>query len=167
MCVGSFRWAGLFAPCGGNNLESILLISPVVDYETVYLLLRVQECRFMRPCLSFSRCRAHSALHGGWDTDSLICPLDSQTPQIPNGCWGGAMTHVSASCWQWNKAGRVGVVILVSEVDPCSLQRSVIELDGGFMCRLRWVFLDYELEFYPLDLLRYECGESSYYARSK
>jgi hypothetical protein len=25
--------------------------------------------------------RVHGVLHGGWDTDSLICPLDSQTQQ--------------------------------------------------------------------------------------
>jgi hypothetical protein len=34
---------------GGNNLESILFISPVQIYETLYLLLRVQECRFITP----------------------------------------------------------------------------------------------------------------------
>jgi hypothetical protein len=32
---------------GGNNLESILFISPVQIYETLYLLLRVKECRFI------------------------------------------------------------------------------------------------------------------------
>jgi hypothetical protein len=37
--------------------------------------------RFMRPCLSSSVCRAHRALHGGWDTDSLVCLLGLQTQQ--------------------------------------------------------------------------------------
>jgi hypothetical protein len=33
----------------GNNLKNILLISPVADLETVHLLFRVQECRFITP----------------------------------------------------------------------------------------------------------------------
>jgi hypothetical protein len=42
------------------------------------------------------------------------------------------------------------MVILVSGVDPCSLQRPLVELDRD----------DKEMEFYPLDLLRHESGES-------
>jgi hypothetical protein len=33
----------------------------------------------MRPCISNSGCRAHGTPHGGWDIDSPICPLGSQT----------------------------------------------------------------------------------------
>jgi hypothetical protein len=62
-------------------------------YETVYLLFRVQECRFMWSCNSFSRCRAHRALHGEWDTDSLFCPLG---PQTQHSYWGSG-----SSTWLW------------------------------------------------------------------
>jgi hypothetical protein len=35
---------------GGNNLESIFFLSVLWQiYETLYLLLRVQECRFITP----------------------------------------------------------------------------------------------------------------------
>jgi hypothetical protein len=34
---------------GGNNLESMLSISPMQIYETLYPLPGVQECRFITP----------------------------------------------------------------------------------------------------------------------
>jgi hypothetical protein len=83
--VGSFHWSwnhvhGLFlmswSVCPllrGNNLESILLISPVADCVSPPQDAGVQIYN------SFSGCRAHSALHWGWNTDSLICSIDSQT----------------------------------------------------------------------------------------
>jgi hypothetical protein len=40
------NWFGLHLYWGrGNNLESILLISPVADLITLYLSFRMQECR--------------------------------------------------------------------------------------------------------------------------
>jgi hypothetical protein len=51
------------------------------------------------------------------------------------------MTHLAASCWQWGVWG-IGEVVLVSRVDPCTLQGPLIEQDGGLMGRQRWVFLD-------------------------
>jgi hypothetical protein len=75
----SLRWAGLFAPYGewGTTLRASYLSALWQVYETLHLLLVVQECRFM----SSLGCRAHSALHGVWGTDSLIYPLGPQTQQ--------------------------------------------------------------------------------------
>jgi hypothetical protein len=44
-----FNKLGCFSLIGGNNLESILFISPVADLWTMYFLLREQECRFLTP----------------------------------------------------------------------------------------------------------------------
>jgi hypothetical protein len=58
----------------GNNLESILLISPVADLSEGYLLFRMQECRFTTP----SQDVGMNALHGGWDTQSSALGLQTQ-----------------------------------------------------------------------------------------
>jgi hypothetical protein len=51
----------------GDNLESILLISPVQIYQTLYLLFRMQECRFTAP----SQDAGITVLSmEGWDTHS-------------------------------------------------------------------------------------------------
>jgi hypothetical protein len=62
--VGSLRWAGLFAPYwGGDNLDSILFISPMADlWDHVSPPGRfVRPCiplgRFVRSCISSSWCR--------------------------------------------------------------------------------------------------------------
>jgi hypothetical protein len=54
---------------GGNNFESILFISPVADLGDPVS--PPQRAR-MQIYKSFSWCRAHSALHGGWDTHSSV-----------------------------------------------------------------------------------------------
>jgi hypothetical protein len=84
--------------------------------------------RFMRPCISSSGCRAHSALHGGWDTDSLICLLGSQTNKSP--LWDKYPTAVgqrgddSSICFRLTMGSRgVSGVVLVSGADLCTLQR--------------------------------------------
>jgi hypothetical protein len=61
---------------GETTLRASFLSAPWLIYETTYLL-RMQECRVMRSCNSFSGGRAPL----GWDTDSLICLLGSQTQQ--------------------------------------------------------------------------------------
>jgi hypothetical protein len=75
---------------GGNNLESILLISPVADLSDPVSPLQGTGMQIYH---SFSGCKNHSALHGGMRY-SLICPLGLQTQQvptlrqIPNCYWG-------------------------------------------------------------------------------
>jgi hypothetical protein len=59
---------------GETTLRASFLSAPWLIYETTYLL-RMQECRVMRSCNSFSGGRAPL----GWDTDSLICLLGPQT----------------------------------------------------------------------------------------
>jgi hypothetical protein len=70
----SLRWAGLFAPYwewwGAATLS--ILSAPWQIQETLHLLLRVQECRFISP--------SHGALQGGWVTHSSA--LGIQTQQI-------------------------------------------------------------------------------------
>jgi hypothetical protein len=48
----------------------------------------------------FSGCRAHSALHVGWDTDSLISPLGSQTNKSPIRDKYPAVVGQRGSCWE-------------------------------------------------------------------
>jgi hypothetical protein len=91
-------------------------------------------------CL-FTEYRAHSVLMGNGKTVSFLSsdppeptsPPSKTSTQLLLG--RGAMIRVSASCWQWAVGGWIGVVVLVSGVDPCSLQRPPIELDGGLMHR--------------------------------
>jgi hypothetical protein len=71
--AGSLTRAGLFAPYWGrgNNLESILFISPMADlWDPV----SPPQGAGMQ-IYNSSRCRAHSALHGGWDTHSSVTLL--------------------------------------------------------------------------------------------
>jgi hypothetical protein len=67
-CVGSY-WGR------ENNLESILLISPVADLSDPVSPLQDAE---MQVYNSFSGCRNHSTLHGGWDTHSSALGLQTQ-----------------------------------------------------------------------------------------
>jgi hypothetical protein len=62
----------------GNNLESILLISPVANLSDPVSPLQGAG---MQVYNSFSGCRSHSALYGGWDTHSSIC-LRSPDPTV-------------------------------------------------------------------------------------
>jgi hypothetical protein len=116
--------------------------------QTLYLLFRMQKCRFTTPSQDAGmQC---SPWGMGY---SLIClrfpdptnPHSETSTQLLLG--RGAMTHLSASCWQWGDRGwgmgrLIWKVVLVSVVDPCSLQGPPIEQDGGLMHRQRWVFLD-------------------------
>jgi hypothetical protein len=64
---------------GGNNLESILLISPVVEVSDPVSSLQDAE---MQVYNSLSVFRNHSALNGGWGMGySLIC-LRSPDPTV-------------------------------------------------------------------------------------
>jgi hypothetical protein len=55
----------------GNNLEIILLISPMAD---LYLSFRMQKCRPLSP----QDAGIIIALHGGWDTHSSALGLQTQ-----------------------------------------------------------------------------------------
>jgi hypothetical protein len=71
---------------GGNNLESILFISPVADlWDPVF----PPQGVGMQSYNSFSGCRTHSALHGGWATHSSALGIQTQQK-------GGGFT---ASCY--------------------------------------------------------------------
>jgi hypothetical protein len=63
----------------GNNLESILLISPVADLSDPVSPLQDAG---MQVYNSFSGCRNHSALHGEWDTHSSALCLQTQQLQF-------------------------------------------------------------------------------------
>jgi hypothetical protein len=59
----------------GSNLESILLISAVADLETLHVLFKVQECRFITP----SQDAGITVLSmGGWVTHSPALRLQTQ-----------------------------------------------------------------------------------------
>jgi hypothetical protein len=58
-----------------NNLESILLISPVADLSDPVFPLQGAEMQIYN---SLSGCRSHSALHGGWDPHSSALGLQTQ-----------------------------------------------------------------------------------------
>jgi hypothetical protein len=60
----------------GNNLESILLISPVADLSDPVSPLQDAEIQIYN---SFSGCRNHSALHGG---DGILICLRSPDPTV-------------------------------------------------------------------------------------
>jgi hypothetical protein len=59
-----------FAPYWGrgNNLESILLISPMAALSDLVSPLQDAEMQIYN---SLSGCRNHSALHGGWELTHL------------------------------------------------------------------------------------------------
>jgi hypothetical protein len=64
---------------GGTILRAFCLSSLWQIYETLYLLLRVEECRFTTPSLgarmqasNSSGCRNDMALHGGWASSSAL-----------------------------------------------------------------------------------------------
>jgi hypothetical protein len=72
-----------------------------------------------------SGCRNDIALHGGWDTHSSALGL--QTQQIPTLRQAptavGERGNDPSSCFLLTMGNReIGVVVLVSEVDSCSLQ---------------------------------------------
>jgi hypothetical protein len=74
-------------PSGGRwktALRAFCLSAPWQIYETLYLLLRVQECRFVTPAQgagmqasNSSGCKNDIALHGGWDTHSSALGLQT------------------------------------------------------------------------------------------
>jgi hypothetical protein len=74
--LSQVSWFGLHLSWGKrNNLESILLISPVAD---LYLSFRLQECR--PP--SSQDAGTIIALRGGWDTHSSALGLQTQQAEI-------------------------------------------------------------------------------------
>jgi hypothetical protein len=69
------NWFGLHPYWGnGNNLEWILLISPVADLSDSVSHLSDVGMQASNP----SGCRNDSALHGGWDTHSSALGYQTQ-----------------------------------------------------------------------------------------
>jgi hypothetical protein len=62
----------------GNNLIALCSSALWQIYKTLYLLFRMQIYT------SFSGCRDHSALHGGWDSHSSALGLQTQQKYIFN-----------------------------------------------------------------------------------
>jgi hypothetical protein len=89
----------------GNNLESILHISPVADLSDPVSPLHDAG---MQVYNSFSGCRNYSALHGGWDTHSSALGLHTQQWILQN------------TQDLWMKAWLFSVVTTVA--DNCFLQ---------------------------------------------
>jgi hypothetical protein len=92
---------------GENNLDSICLSSPWQIYETLCLLLRVQECRFITP----SQSAELIVLSMG---DGVLTHLPFRFPDptslrsetsIQLLLGRGAMTHLAALFWQWGDGG--------------------------------------------------------------
>jgi hypothetical protein len=119
---------------GRTTLRAFCLSALWHIYETLYLLLRVQECRFITPSqgtgLTVLSMGDGIHTHLSFRFPDPTSPPSETNTQLLLG--RGAMTHLAASCWQWGDGG-VGVVILVSGFDLCSLQRPLIELDGGLI----------------------------------
>jgi hypothetical protein len=117
-------------------------------YRTLYLFFGIQGCGFTTPSQeagiqvynSFSRCKNAVVF---MRNEILIClrSLDPTNPPSETSTQmllgKGAMTHLVASCWQWSMGRKIGVVLLVSGVDLCSLQGPRIEWNGGLMHRQR------------------------------
>jgi hypothetical protein len=61
----------------GNNLESILLISPWQIYQTLYLFFRMQKCRLQLP-LRVQECRPNSS--GCGNDGALQGEMDPHLP---------------------------------------------------------------------------------------
>jgi hypothetical protein len=103
--------------------------------ETLYLLLRVQECRFTIPSQD-----AGTLVLSMGDGRLTHLPFRSPDPRSPPSetsphllLGRGVMSHLfHAGNGRWGRE-----VVLVSGVDPCSLQRTLIELDEGLMHRQR------------------------------
>jgi hypothetical protein len=74
------------------------------------------------------------------DPPDPISPSSETSTELLLGRKGGISS--GCPCWQWGRRGRVGAGELVSGVDPCVLQGTLIELDRGITHQQKWVFLN-------------------------